>query len=275
VRGRTPRFRLLLAISLALALAAATPSAPQSPAVAEIRPAPSGHTFHNGETLVYGGEWRLIHAGNATIQISANGNEEHVHGVADSAGAVTLLYRIHDRFDAYFDSRTFCSSKIVKHTEEGLRRRDTQIVFDYGARQAMLDETNLRNNEKKHVPNELPGCATDVVSAIFYAASLPLQPGASYMFPLNDGGKTVTVTLAVQEREEVKTPAGTFRTVRVEPSAPEGVLKNKGHIWVWYTDDDQHIPVQARAKMLWGTLTLRLTRIDKTGTTSASSGGER
>jgi hypothetical protein len=274
LRGRRLQFALLTVVLAASGIAATrlgSQAAAPAPMV-EIRPAPAGHRFRNGEILNYAGEWRLIHAGNATIQITSAGNEEHVRGVADSAGAVTLLYRVHDRFDSYFDPRTFCSSKLIKHTEEGLRRRDTQIVFDYPAHQAVLDETNLRNNEKKHVGNELPSCATDVVSGIFYAASLPLQPGNTYTFPLNDGGKTVNVTLAVQEREEVKTPAGTFKTVRVEPSAPEGVLKNKGHIWIWYTDDDQHIPVQARAKMLWGTLTLRLTRVDKPGTTPASGG---
>ena len=263
---------ILLAVASALAAYSAAPAAPQAPG---IRPAPAGYDFHNGETLNYAGEWRLIHAGNATIQITANGSEEHVHGVAESSGAVTLLYRVRDRFDSYFDPRTFCSSKLIKHTEEGLRHRDTQITFDYNAHQAVLDETNLRNNEKKHVGNDVPGCATDVISGIFYAASLPLQPGASYTFPLNDGGKTVIVTLAVQEREEVKTPAGTFKTIRVEPSAPEGVLKNKGHIWIWYTDDERHIPVQARAKMLWGTLTLRLTRIDKPGATPAASAADK
>jgi hypothetical protein len=271
LRGRRLPFGALIALTCS-AVAVQAPSQPPAPAP-EIRPAPAGHNFHNGETLVYSGEWRLIHAGNATIQISSVGDVEHLHGVADSAGAVTLLYRVRDRYDSYFDSRTFCSSRILKHTEEGLRRRDTQITFDYAAHKAVLDETNLRNGEKKHVLNDLPGgCATDVLSGIFYAASLPLQPGATYTFPLNDGSKTVPVTLAVQEKEQVKTPAGTFQTVRVEPSAPEGVLKNKGHIWIWYSDDAQHLPVQARARMLWGTITLQLTRVENP---AATTGGER
>jgi hypothetical protein len=33
---------------------------------------------------------------------------------------------------------------------------------------------------------------------------------------------------------------------------------------VWYTDDAQHIPVQIRSKLFWGTLTVYLVRIDKT-----------
>ena len=61
----------------------------------------------------------------------------------------------------------------------------------------------------------------------------------------------------------MKTPAGTFQTLRVQPEASSGILKKRGKIWVWYTNDGQHIPVLMRARLFWGTLTIRLTRIDK------------
>ncbi len=104
---------------------------------------------------------------------------------------------------------------------------------------------------------------TDVVSGVFYVASLPLQPGANYTFPLNDGGKTVTVQAHVEGKEQIKTPAGTFQTIRVGPEGDSGMLKNRGRIWIWYTDDDRHLPVQMRAKLFWGTLTIYLTSISK------------
>jgi len=67
----------------------------------------------------------------------------------------------------------------------------------------------------------------------------------------------------VEGREEIKTDAGTFRTVRVQPSAGSGILKSRGKIWIWYSDDAAHIPVQMRARMFWGTLTFRLTRVER------------
>jgi hypothetical protein len=90
-----------------------------------------------------------------------------------------------------------------------------------------------------------------------------LQNGATYTFPLNDGGKTVDVTARVEAREQVKTEAGTFPTVRVQPEASSGVLKDRGRVWIWYSDDAAHIPVQMRARMFWGTLTFRLQRIER------------
>ena len=64
-------------------------------------------------------------------------------------------------------------------------------------------------------------------------------------------------------REEIKTATGTFQTIRVQPTADSGVVKNKGEIWIWYSDDARHIPVQMRARLFWGTLTMRLTSIDQ------------
>ena len=126
----------------------------------------------------------------------------------------------------------------------------------------MLNETNLKTNEKKREEHDIPGCVTDVVSGVLYVGSLPLAPNATYIFPLNDGGKTVNVQAHVEGKEQVKTPAGTFNTIRVGPEGDYGPLKNRGRIWIWYTDDAQHLPVQMRARLFWGTLTVYLTGVD-------------
>jgi hypothetical protein len=228
-----------------------------------IRPAPASYHFPNGQVLHYTVEWRIWNAGVATLRIDSAGSEQKVSATADSTGFVSLLYKVADRFEAYFGRNSFCSTHIYKHSEEGLHKRDTNIRFDQVNRKAVLDEKNLRNNETKRVEQDIPGCVTDVISSIFYVASLPLEPGRSYTFPLNDGGKTVDVKAHVEAREDIKTDIGTFHTVRVQPEAEAGVLKSKGKIWVWYTDDANHTPVQMRAHMFWGMLTFKLARIDR------------
>ena len=226
---------------------------------------PLSTAFHlpAGQSFVYEADWRLWTAGNATIKLENSGAEYHVSATADSIGVVAMLYRVADRFDAYFDAKSLCSSHITKHTEEGTHKRETNIRFDYPRRKAVLDEHSLKDNGAKHEEQDIPPCVTDVLSGIIYGATLPLHEGATYKFPLNDGGKTVNVQAHVEGHEEVKTPAGTFQTLRVQPEADSGVLKQRGKIWIWYTNDGQHIPVLMRARMFWGTLTIRLARIDK------------
>jgi len=228
-----------------------------------ITPAPPPYSFPNGQTLFYDVDWRLLTAGTATLQLDGSGSDERVKATADSTGAFSVLYPVHDRLEAGFDPRTFCSASITKHTEEGFRRLDTSIRFDYARRKSVLQEKNLKSGASKQDENDIPGCVTDVVSGIFYLGSRVLAVGQTYTFPLNDGGKTNDVSARVEAREDVKTPAGTFHTLRVQPEATSGVVKNKGRIWIWYSDDASHIPVQMRARLFWGTITFRLARVER------------
>ena len=81
-----------------------------------------------------------------------------------------------------------------------------------------------------------------------------------------------TLRIEVQGRETVTTPAGTFRTIRVEPkSAGEGGLIGKGkNLILWVTDDERKMPVQIRSKLKVGTLIGKLRAVEKSGPAAAS-----
>ncbi len=227
-----------------------------------VQPPPANYRFPDGQTYVYTGEWRLWTAGTTTLRIENEGTMQKVSATADSSGVVALLFAVHDRFEARFDPRTFCSQGIFKHTEEGFHKRETNIRFDYGQHKAVLDEKNLKTNETKHATQDIPPCVLDVISGIYYVGSLPLQVGSSYTFPLSDGGKTIDVRATVEAREQVRTDAGTFNTLRVRTDDASGALKNRGSAWIWYADGS-HIPVQMRSRAFWGTLNFRLTRVER------------
>ena len=232
------------------------------PSAAVVPPPPNYH-FPDGQTYVYGVEWHLFNAGIARVSLQAESSEQHVTATAVSAGVVNMLYKVNDRFDAFFDSHKFCSLRVSKHNEEGSRSRQSDLHFDYARGKSVLDEKNLKTGEQKHVENDIPGCITDVVSGFYYLASLPLQTGNVNTFPVNDGGKTTEVTARVEASERVKVPAGTFQTVRVKVEPTSGALKGKGMVWAWFTDDANHTPVQMRSKLGWGTLLFRLQRVEK------------
>jgi hypothetical protein len=246
-----------------------TPQKPAPPTVATIGPLggivapPANYSFPDGQGYVFMVEWHFFDAGTATVRMETAGTERHVNTVADTAGVVNMIFGVHDRFQAAFDPKTFCSLRVKKHTEEGFRKRETEIVFDYAQHKSVLNETNLKTKEKKSVENDIPGCITDVVTGFYYLASLALGQGESYTFPMNDGGMTAYVRAQVEGTEQVKTPSGTYATVRVTAEAISGTLKGRGKVWIWYTDDANHMPVQMRARLTWGSLLFRLQRVDR------------
>ena len=227
-----------------------------------ILPPRPNYPFPDGQGYVYSAEWHMITAGTATVRMESVGDERKVKATAESQGAVNVIFAVHDRFEARFDPRTFCSLSISKHSEEGSHKRETSILFDYARKKSELDERNLKTGETKKEENDLAECATDVITGFYYLQSLPLQLGSTYDFPISDG-KTTMVRATVDKREQVKVPAGTFSAIMVTAEATSGRLQSKGKVWVWYSDDGNHTPVQMRVKLGWGTLMFRLQRIER------------
>jgi hypothetical protein len=261
--------RVVLCVLLLAAFMAAQQTSPTAASTATIGSAPAkiaaprpNYPFPDGHAYVYAAEWHLITAGTAVVRMDPSGSDRKVTATAESSGAVNVIFPVHDRFEAHFDPRTFCSVSIVKHSEEGSHKRETTIHFDYEHKKSTLDEKNLKTGETKHVENDLTGCATDVITGFYYLQSLPLQTGEKYEFPISDG-KTTMVRATVEKREQVRVPAGSFPTVLVTAEATSGPLQSKGKVWVWYSEDAAHTPVQMKVKLGWGTLLFRLQRIEK------------
>jgi hypothetical protein len=255
-RPATLKMRAYAAMTLcAFALAAAAPGQ-QSATLTPPRP---GFSFPQKQTLTYAVDWRVFPVATATVHFEASGDRESLTANAETSGAINLLFHLSDHFQTAFDREKGCTYEFDKQTIEGHRQVNSTLRIDYAQNKSILDEKNLVNGQTKHVEAAIPGCLTDLFTGMFYTASQPLEVGHSFVVPVADAQRTVPVTMKVEGTEEIKTTLGTFKTVRVQPTADAGVVKNRGNIWIWYTDDDRHLPVQMRARSFWGTITFRLT----------------
>jgi len=253
--------RRLFPITCLLLLATLNAETPQLPP--PLRAPRAGFTFPAKQTLNYAVDWRVFPAGVVAFHLEADGDQQRVSVTADTVGAVNLLFRVSDRFQSSFNRATGCSAGFSKQIIEGRRQVNSDLKFNYAESKAVYTEKNLISGISKNQEVAIPSCVTDSLSAIFYAASQPMTVGQSFQMPLGDTMKTIPVTMKVEGREEVNTPAGAFQTLRVEPTADAGVVKNRGNIWIWFTDDDRRMPVQMRARFFWGTITFRLTSVEQ------------
>ena len=230
----------------------------QAQKIEPLLPPDGGFTFPQKQTLTYSVDWRVFPAGTAVIHFEQAGERERVSANAYTIGAINLLFHVNDRFESVFDREKGCSYEFSKQTVEGRRQIDSSLHLDYPQSKSILEQKNLVNGQTQHAESPIPSCLTDLLTGIFYAASQPLQVGHNFMMPVADAQRTVPVVMKVEGYEQVKTSLGTFKTIRVQPTADAGVVKNRGNIWIWYTDDERHVPVQMRARLFWGTITFRL-----------------
>lgn len=246
--------KLLLAL-----LVCAPPVFPQSNGF------PQSSGLPSRETLSYNIEWRLFNAGKARIEMIAapqprSGYQVNLH--LESTGFVSRLFKVEDDFSANLNA-ALCAQSLQITTHEGSRQRETKITFDGEAKKASYLERDRTRNNAVVLSQEIdvPPCVHDVVGGLFFIGTLNLKPGQSAQVPVSDGKKSVLAKVEAQQQEEVKTPAGTFKTVRYEIYLFNNVLyKRPAHLNVWFTDDARKLPVQIRVRMQFtiGTINLQL-----------------
>ena len=251
---------LAVGITLSAQILSRTP-VPQRPIPPLQAPVP-GFEYPQHQTLTFNVDWRVFTAGIAVFHLDQVGDLLKISATADTIGAINMLFPVVDRFQSGFNLQTGCSTGFNKQIQEGRRKIASELMFDYGKGRQSQNERNLVKGTATHKEANIPACVQDSLSAIFYTQSQPLNVGQTMYFPLADSMLTVTVGMKVESKEEIKTPAGTFQTVKVQATADEGVVKNRGQIWIWYTDDTRHLPVQMQARLFWGTITFHLQSIE-------------
>ena len=225
---------------------------------------PQGAVLPAKESLTYGIDWRLFNAGKARVDFTSTTEprpETQIKLHLESTGFVSKLFKVEDDYTAQL-GRNLCAESVNLLSQEGSRMRDTRITFDAESKKASYLERDRAKNNAVLLSQEIdvPSCVHDVVGALFVLRTLNLEPGQSTQLPVSDGKKSVMVKVEAQAREEVKTPAGTFKTLRYEVYLFNNVLyRRSAHANVWLSDDRRRLPVQIRVRMTITIGTINLT----------------
>jgi len=227
---------------------------------------PQGNPLPSRESLTYSIEWRLITAGRATVDWAATGNDAaQIRLKVESVGMVSKLFKVEDTYVANLGSG-LCGQSVQLTAEEGNRHRETRIAFDYSNHRAdYLERDRSKNTVILARETDIPACVHEIIGGLYFLRTLNLEPGQSALLPLTDGKKSAVVKVEAQQREEVKTAAGAFKTIRYEAYVFNNVLyRRPAHLYVWLTDDPRRLPVQIRVRMqvTIGTITLELEKHD-------------
>jgi hypothetical protein len=220
--------------------------------------APAGPPPADLGKLTYDIEWRLIHAGDAVLEL----HESEGRMKLDSAGLVSALFKVDDTYTVRYE-QSFCASESQMDSKEGKRHRQTTVTYDRNQNRAAWVERDVLDNNKilRKAQVDIPHCVHDVLGGILALRNSTLEPGQSTLAPMSDGRRAAQVKVDAQEREEITTPAGTFKTIRYEANLMNGVIyQRKGRVFVWVSDDTRRIPVQIRLRLAFpiGTVTLQL-----------------
>jgi hypothetical protein len=231
--------------------------------------------FGQAEQLVYEGEFSkalLRGADIAELRFAAElrgGVGEspaiiHYKSEVNSKGLLLKLFGIsfHQLLETKVDALSHSLLGDKKLDEQGKRKRASETVVDPEKKTLTWTERDPGNAQAgpRVVTIPVPDSIHNIASAIYYLRTQDLQPGRAFEVKVAESGRLVNVPVRVFEKKRMKTVVGNIQTVRVEPGlfGEGGLIRGKGTISIWFTDDRRHVPVKAHISNDLGTVDIKL-----------------
>ena len=213
---------------------------------------PVNRVFDEGETLDYNLTWLRITGGTARMTVGPDPSDSsryRITSVAKSSSSFSRIFKVRDEIETFVEKDDFSTVRYVKRLDEKGDRIEEITTIEDGV------ATRTRRKVKKV---RVPQPVFDPISVIHHFRRLDLTPGKSHDLTLISDGKVYEVHARVVRREVVRTPAGRFSTVLVEPEMKSGGVDREEKLFIWYTDDERRLPVRIRTQIPVGSITASL-----------------
>ena len=218
----------------------------------------SAWPFQIGERLTYNVSFTGITAGQASLEVVNdtvlnNNHQLHIRFNARTTFPVSSIYTINDQVDTWLDSKYLYTKKLTKNIREGNYKNDSYTIIDY-------DQSIAITNGDTVIIDQF---LRDPYSLFYFLRTIPLIIDETIDFTAFDGKKITPFQVITKTKETINTMAGTFSCLVVKPFR-EGttLLKNKGDMMIWFSDDKIRLPIQIRIKLKYGSMLLKIKDIN-------------
>ncbi|EDY84688.1 hypothetical protein VDG1235_4321 [Verrucomicrobiia bacterium DG1235] len=225
-----------------------------------------GSGFQSGEQFTYRAQWGIFRkAGKikvSTDQLADETGDTPLFSVkldTRSDGLIRRIYPLTLISNTTLDAENW---RIIRdEVDEKVRSKTsrTLALFDYEENIVdYSDEEDPERNKTRQIPYDV---ALDYASFILQMRGWEMNIGERYSSCVSTRGKFYFVEMQAMEVETIKTEFGKIDCIRVEPVQvyPESkTLREGGKMAVWYTADDDRVPVRFDVKTSVGTASIRL-----------------
>jgi len=219
----------------------------------------TNEAFQRGEKLGYRIHYGFIDAVNASIEITPekkqfNGrNTLHVVGTGTSRGTFDFFFKVRDRYESYIDEEALIPWFFGRRIDEGGYKMAQDYAFNH-------QQKKVSNKGKTYAIWEN---AQDMISGFFLARTMNLgsfPEGHIFSVPTIVDGEMYTLQIKFKGKEIVKTDFGQIRCLKFVPVLQKGrIFKKEEDMVVWLSDDKNHIPIRAKADILFGSIKVDIT----------------
>lgn len=212
-----------------------------------------------GEVLTYRVGWGIfLHAGEISIAARRDDAPPEPLLRITTKTATRGFLRDFFPFDATGESWFRLSDgRILGSTEESLsKKKQTRqsITFDYLRGKAAY--VNAVRPEKSAELDLPAGDPMDLIMSLVQTRTWDLKPGEKQDALVVFDDDFYELTIHADGYEDVRTPLGKFRTLRLTPrmekTEPKGMFKRGSAVHVWISQDDRRLPVKFEVEFKFG-----------------------
>lgn len=217
----------------------------------------TAHPFSVGERIEYSTWFNFVKGGMSSLEVvsfdSLNGIPVyHVRSVTESNSFFDRFYKVRDKMDSWIDVGGLYSREFKKSLREGHYRKKYSVRFDYHQMRAISQSDTISIN----------GIIHDGLSIFYYVRALDLSVGDVIDLNYFDNDKLRPFKIKVENKENIKVPAGEIECYVLTPFSEKGKLfKNKNLVTIYLSTDEKRIPVMISSEARFGSMILKLESI--------------
>ena len=203
------------------------------------------------EKLVYDVYWKFINVGYGTLEIKGvvdfRGRKAYsICSESVSAPFFDFFFKVRDTNYSWVDAENFYSLAFEQHIREGGFKRNRRINYDQAAHTAV-------NNKGESFG--IPANVLDVLAALYRVRTLDLRPDSAITVAVNSGKKNYDMRVKIDGRDTVEVAGKKINALIVEPELQDtGIFMNKGALIIWFSDDENHIPLKMQSEISVGSI---------------------
>lgn len=194
-------------------------------------------------------------------------------GDVSSKGFFSKLFNLkfREQIESIVEPNSFTVQTTKKVDEQGKRARVSETSYRDGKVKWVETDPNDHSRPPRSAEAAFAGQIQDVLSAIYYLRTLPLEVGKNFEVTVSDSGVVYQVPVRVVEKKLKKSVLGRAEAIRVDPEVfgPDRMIAGEGQFSIWFTNDNRHVPISARIKTRYGTFDITLRKLNRRPTQEA------
>jgi hypothetical protein len=229
-------------------------------------PEPPGPApFAPGEIARYAAHWRStgvdVAAGEITVAVQPPAYTFVVR--AETAPWIARFFEARDVFLTRTDTQLLPQLH-EREQHEGSRHVTRAFVYQHEEGLVRMGRTAEHASSEEGVSLPLAPWSRDAIAALFYARTLPLEPGRRFQIPVNEAGRQLVVELSVAQRERISVQGREVAAVRLEPRMKRGAASRRSATaTIWVSDDARKLPLALDLEAAFGHVRLELVSLTR------------